>query len=91
MTFEEWLNRPVYRVQVTTARELARLIGLDPNTALATRGDHPMLHFRLLPPHRTPQSLTLRKLVADRMRTLRRERGRAATVRYVSAATLGRC
>lgn len=91
MTFEEWLNRPVYRAQVTTARELARLIGLDPNAAIATRGDHPMLHFRLLPPHRTPQALALRKLVADRMRALRREKGRAVTVRYVSSATPGRC
>ena len=91
MTFEEWLNRPVYRVQVTTARELSRLLGLDPLAAHATRGDHPMLHFRLLPPHRTPQALALRKLVADRMRALRREKGRAATVRYVSSATPGRC
>ena len=91
MTFEEWLNRPVYRVQVTTARELARLIGLDPNAAIATRGDHPLLHFRLLPQHRTPQALALRQMVADRMRALRREKGRAATVRHVSAATPGRC
>ncbi len=75
----------------TTARELARLIGLDPNAAIATRGDHPMLHFRLLPPHRTPQALALRKLVADRMRALRREKGRAVTVRHVSSATPGRC
>lgn len=91
MTFEEWLNRPVNRVQVATARELLRLLGLDPLAAHAVRGDHPLLHFRLLPPHRTPQSLALRKLVADRMRALRRDKGRAATVRYVTGATPGRC
>ena len=85
MTFEEWLNRPVYRVQVTTARELSRLVGLDPLAAHATIGDSPLLHFRVLPAHRTARSLAIRKLVADRMRVLRREHGRGATVKHVGA------
>ena len=85
MTFEEWLNRPVYRVHVTTARELSRLVGLDPLAAHATIGDSPLLHFRLFPAHRTARSLAIRKLVADRMRTLRRAHGRGATVKYVGA------
>jgi len=85
MTFDEWLNRPVYRVHVTTARELSRLVGLDPLAAHATIGDSPLLHFRLLPAHRTARSLALRKLVADRMRALRREHGCGATVKYVGA------
>lgn len=83
MTFEEWINRPVYRVQVTTARELLRMIKMDPLAAHATASDHPIAHFRLLPPHRTPQSLALRKLVADRMRALRREHGRGATIQHI--------
>ena len=88
MTFEEWLNRPLYRVHVTTARELSRLVGLDPLAAHAiclSTGDSPLLHFRLLPAHRTARSLAIRKLVADRMRVLRREHGRGATVKYVGA------
>jgi len=85
MTFEEWLNRPLYRAHVTTARELSRLVGLDPLAAHATTGDSPLLHFRLLPAHRTARSLAIRKLVADRMRALRREHGRGATVKYVGA------
>ena len=85
MTFEEWLNRPLYRVHVTTARELSRLVGLDPLAAHATIGDSPLLHFRVLPARRTAQSLAIRKLVADRMRALRRVHGRGATVKYVGA------
>jgi hypothetical protein len=85
MTFEEWLNRPVYRAHVTTARELSRLVGLDPLAAHATIGDSPLLHFRVLPAHRTARSLAIRKLVADRMRVLRRAHGRGATVKYVGA------
>ena len=63
----------IYRVQVTTARELLRMYKLDPRAALATSGDHPIIHFRLIPSRRTPTSLALRKLVADRMRELRRQ------------------
>jgi len=85
MTFEEWLNRPLYRVHVTTARELSRLVGLDPFAAHATTGDSPLLHFRVLPARRAARSLAIRKLVADRMRALRREHGRSATVKYVGA------
>jgi len=83
MTFEEWINRPVYRVQVTTARELLRMLKMDPLAAHATTGDHPIAHFRLVPRRRTPQSLALRKLVADRMRALRRQYGRGATIQHI--------
>lgn len=85
MNYEQWINRPVYRVQVTTARELLRLLKLDPTAAIATSGDHPIAHFRLLPQHRTPTSLALRKLVADRMRELRRQHGRGAVIARIDA------
>jgi hypothetical protein len=83
MTFNEWINRPVYRVQITTTREMLRLVGLDPLAAHATKGDSPLIHFRAVPAHRTACSLALRKLVADRMRLLRREHGRKATIKRV--------
>jgi hypothetical protein len=83
MTFEEWINRPLYRVHVTTWNQLLRLFNIDPDKPLATSGYHPIAEFRVLPKHRAVQSLKLRKLVADRMRLLRREHGRKATVQRV--------
>ena len=85
MTFNEWINRPVYRVHVTTWKQLLRLFDFDPGKPLAIRGSHPIAEFRVLPKYRTVQSLKLRKLVADRMRLLRREHGRKATIQRVEA------
>ena len=85
MNYDQWINRPVYRVQVTTARELLRMYKLDPRAALATSGDHPIAHFRVRPQYRTPTSLALRKLVADRMRELRRQHGRGAVIPHIDA------
>lgn len=83
MTFNEWINRPVYRVQVTTFKQLLCLFNLDVDKPLATPGNHPIAEFRVLPKYRTVQSLKLRKLVADRMRALRREHGRKATIQRI--------
>jgi hypothetical protein len=83
MTFNAWINRPLYRVHVTTWNQLLRLFNLDHDKPLATPGNHPIAEFRILPKYRTVQSLKLRKLVADRMRLLRREHGRKATVQRV--------
>jgi hypothetical protein len=83
MTFNEWINRPLYRVHVTTWNQLLRLFNIDPDKPLVTSGNHPIAEFRVLPKYRTVQSLKLRKLVADRMRLLRREHGRKAIIQWV--------
>lgn len=66
MTFEEWMNRPVYKAQVHTARIAARFLGLSGN--IATTFDHPMMLLRPLPPYRTAASLAFRKMIADAVR-----------------------
>lgn len=70
LTFEQWLNRPVYKVQVYTAQLCNSLMGL-PAGALATPVDHPIMLLRLRPGHRPPASLALRKQIADQVRHLR--------------------
>lgn len=85
MKFNEWINRPLYRAHVTTWNQLLRLFNIDPDKPLVTSGNHPIAEFRVLPKYRTVQSLKLRKLVADRMRLLRREHGRKATIKRVEA------
>lgn len=72
MTFNEWLNRPVYKAQVHTAKLAAALLGL-PDGPIATSGWHPIMLFRLLPPYRCEASLRLRKTVADMVRQQRRQ------------------
>lgn len=76
MTFEEWINRPVYRAQVTTAQLHAEMIGLDPAKAYATPFDHPLALLRLRPQYRCARSRAIRKALADRVRALRLTRGR---------------
>ena len=71
MTFDQWLNRPVYKTQVHTAKVLTDLMGL-PNGAIATKENHPLLYFRIVSKYRCKYSLALRKLVADKVRDSRK-------------------
>jgi hypothetical protein len=71
MTFDQWLNRPVYKAQVKTFNIARGLLGL-PDGDLATSGNHPVSEFRVLPKYRTAQGLALRKRVADIARQLRK-------------------
>lgn len=70
MTFDEYQRRPVYRAQVHTFNVLKGMLGLSGDVATPT--DHPVMLFRLLPQYRTPASLALRKLVANKVRQQRR-------------------
>jgi len=63
-TFEQWLNRPVYKVQVHTAKVARQFLGL-PDGNLATSTSHPIMLLRPLPAYRCAQSLALRKRIAD--------------------------
>ena len=71
MTFEQWLNRPVYKTQCKTFEIAKTLLGL-PNGDIATQGNHPVLYLRLVPAHRCEFSLKLRKQVADAVRQTRK-------------------
>jgi hypothetical protein len=71
MTFEQWQNRPVYKTQVHTAKILTAMMGL-PKGAIATKGDHPFLYFRIVSRYRCAYSLALRKQVAEKVRESRR-------------------
>ncbi len=76
MTTEQWLNRPVYRAQVTTWRVYVEMLGLDSGKAYATPGNHPLALLRLLPAHRCEQSKALRKALAEKVKNLRVAYGR---------------
>ena len=76
MTYEEWINRPVYRAQVTTARMLRYMLNIDVMAALATSPDHPIALLRLRPEYRCARSRAIRKALADHVRALRRSKGR---------------
>jgi hypothetical protein len=71
MTFEQWMNRPVYKAQVHTAKTLGELLGLL-DGPIATRGDHPFLYFRVVRAYRCTRALALRKAVADKVRETRK-------------------
>ena len=71
MTFEEWINRPVYKAQVHTAKTLGHLLGL-PDGPIATKGEHPFMYFRVVQAYRCSKSLALRKAVANEVRQTRR-------------------
>ena len=62
----------VYTVQCKTAAVLNKIWGLEGD--IATKGSHPLLLFRLLPPYRNKQSLEIRKMVSDKVRQQRREK-----------------
>jgi hypothetical protein len=71
MTFEEWINRPVYKAQVHTAKTLGHLLGL-PDGPIATTGEHPFMYFRVVQAYRCSKALALRKAVADKVRETRK-------------------
>jgi len=71
MKFEEWMNRPVYKAQVHTAKTLGHLLGL-PDGPIATTGEHPFMYFRVVQAYRCSKSLALRKVVADKVRETRK-------------------
>jgi hypothetical protein len=62
--------KTVYRVQCKTAGILRDLWQLPEN--VATTPEHPLMFFRLLPAYRCAKSLALRKMVADKMRDIRK-------------------
>lgn len=66
--FENWLNRPVYKVQVKAFRRAKELLGIDPNCNLATRGDSVLVTFAALPGHRDQYGQVLRNMVALSLR-----------------------
>jgi hypothetical protein len=61
----------VYKVQCKTASVLKNIWKLPDN--LATTTDHPMMLFRLVPAHRCAKSIQLRKMVADKVREIRKQ------------------
>lgn len=71
MTFDQWLNRPVYKAQVHTAN-IARGLLAMPAGDIATTPAHPIMLLRLLPAYRCAASLALRKRIADIVRASRR-------------------
>ena len=71
MTFDQYMNRPVYKAQVKTFNIARALFGV-PNGDLVTPGNHPLAEFRVVPKYRSPQGLALRKQVADIVRESRK-------------------
>jgi len=61
----------VYKVQCKTFSVLKNIWNLPDN--LATTTDHPMMLFRLVPAHRCAKSIQLRKMVADKVREIRKQ------------------
>jgi len=61
----------VYKVQCKTASVLKTIWNLPDN--LATTPDHPIMLFRLVPAHRCAKSIQLRKMVADKVREIRKQ------------------
>jgi hypothetical protein len=61
----------VYKVQCKTASVLKNIWNLPDN--LATTTDHPMMLFRLVPAYRCAKSIQLRKMVADKVREIRKQ------------------
>lgn len=71
MTYEQWINRPVYKSQVHTANILKMIMGM-PSGNIATKENHPFLYFRVTKCYRCEYSLALRKKVADAVRETRK-------------------
>lgn len=65
----------VYSVHCRTFKVLLDLLSIPHTThpeGIATRGNHPIAYFRLVPAHRCAYSKALRKRVADAVRVSRR-------------------
>jgi len=67
----------VYNVHCKTFAVLKDLWQLPEN--LATRPDHPVMLFRVVPSHRCSQSLLIRKMVADKVRKTRKQSNQEQT------------
>jgi len=61
----------VYKVQCKTYSILLNIWNLPDN--LATTPDHPIMLFRLVSAHRCAKSIQLRKMVADKVREIRKQ------------------
>ena len=91
MTFEQWINRPVYKAQCFTASILRDLYGL-PNGDIATRGDdtgHPLNYFRVVHAYRCAKSREIRKRVAKAAIELRATYRQARKVRKMHGCDVG--
>lgn len=67
MTFDQWLNRPVYKVQCYTFSRALKLIGMESPAnggGIATKGPHILDTFRAFPPYRDESAKVLRSMVA---------------------------
>lgn len=79
MTFQQYMRRPVYKVQCHTMQIAQQLCGLQPQqgkgriTALSTSDTDGLTRFRCLPGHRTDAAKSLRLRVAHHVKQLRRE------------------
>lgn len=62
----------VYKVQCKTYSILLKNIWNLPHN-LATSMNHPMMLFRLVPAYRCAESIQLRKMVADKVREIRKQ------------------
>ena len=65
--FEKWMNRPVYKAQCATFKrclELLKMPAPEDGRGLATKGNHLINDFRVLPKYRTPEAKILRDMVA---------------------------
>jgi hypothetical protein len=70
MTFEQWMQRPVYVTQCYTAKIAREMCGifLPEGRGLATKGPHPLDLFRAYPQYRDAAAQGLRNRVADQVR-----------------------
>ena len=77
MTFDQWLNRPVYKAQCYTFARALKLIGIEQpakDGGIATRGPHILDTFRAFPQYRDEYAKTLRGMVALSIRMERLQR-----------------
>ncbi len=79
MTFQQYMRRPVYKVQCHTMQIAQQLCGLQPQqgkgrmTAMSTSDTDGLTRFRCLPGHRTDAAKALRLRVAHHVKQMRRE------------------
>lgn len=74
-TFEQWINRPVYKVQCRTFKVLLDILNIPHivgDRGIATSVDHPIAHFRVFPKYRGAFSVSLRNKVAEAVRAQRK-------------------
>jgi hypothetical protein len=81
MTFDQWMKRPVYVVQVATFNRAKKMIGIE-GDSIATRSGSAahtvLMGFRALPGQRNKEGQILRDMVATSIRMDRLKRRIAA-------------